>query len=155
MPESHPQLAMVSSSVSRNAFVDMIPQDEANADVPAVPVEDDSDTEHEGTNPKLLREMANSPQHLLTHRPFNRCCDACVMGKMKQKHKFRGAFDRPLKRWGEIITADHIDSKSDLNVSHEGHRFAAVVKDMWSKLFAIYPVTNKSGDIAYQSVHTL
>jgi hypothetical protein len=45
------------------------------------------------------------------------------------------------------VTADHLDSKSDLNVSHEGHRFALVVKDVWSKLFSVYPVINKSGEL--------
>ena len=65
----------------------------------------------------------------------------------EEKTKYRGAFKRDLKKWGDIVTADHLDSKSDLNVSHEGHRFALVVKDVWSKLFAIYPVINKSGEL--------
>ena len=57
-----------------------------------------------------------------------------------------------MKRWGDIISADHIDSKSDLNVSHDGHRFALVVKDIWSKLFTIYPVANKSGALAFTAL---
>jgi hypothetical protein len=159
IPDCHPQLAQV-RSVTRDAFPStLLPSDGgaevrepggANAPVPAAePVDTDSDNEHDGIHPHLLREMTNSPLHLLTHMPFKRFCDACVLGKMKKTPKFRGAFDRDLRRWGDVISADHLDSKSDLNVSHEGHRFALAVKDIWSRLFAIYPVLNKSGGLAF------
>jgi hypothetical protein len=153
IPDGFPKLAVSRVSGSRTAHVSeiicdtVIPAGGAVSDsrIASGPPDVDDDSDHdEGIHPSLLRDMANSPLHLLTHRPFNRFCDACVMGKMQKKHKFRGSFDRPLKRWGEVLSADHIDSKSDLNVSHEGHRFALVIKDIWSKLFAIYPVVNKS-----------
>jgi hypothetical protein len=94
IPDCHPQLAQAMSS-TRVAFSStLLPSDGgtevrepggANAPVPAAEhIETDSDTEHDGIHPHLLREMANSPLHLLTHMPFHRFCEACVLGKMKK-----------------------------------------------------------------------
>ena len=59
-----------------------------------------------------MRAEAKSTTHLLTHLPFNPYCDACNMGKMAEKYHFKGTMKRPLAKWGEILTADHLVSRT-------------------------------------------
>eukprot|EP00972_Heterocapsa_arctica_P103782 15295195-Heterocapsa_arctica.AAC.1 len=39
-----------------------------------------------------LREVAESLEHLLIHKPANQYCDACNRGKMRDAKKFQGVF---------------------------------------------------------------
>ena len=56
--------------------------------------------------PKVL-----PPDHYLTHKPaFPKLCEACRRAKMKQPRSFKGAFDREVKEWGDILTMDHLVS---------------------------------------------
>ena len=58
----------------------------------------------------------------------------------------RGAFDRKVEKWGQIITADQVDSKSTRLLSLIGEKEALVVKDVMSGLKHIYPVKSKDAD---------
>ncbi len=57
-----------------------------------------------------LRVEAQSLEHKVFHLPKNPFCEACTMGKMKEKYSRRRTFKRDLTEWGEIITCDHIYS---------------------------------------------
>ena len=57
-----------------------------------------------------LRKEATSTRHLLRHKPLNPYCEDCCRGKMVEKKHFQGAYKREPKKWGEIITADHLVS---------------------------------------------
>ena len=57
-----------------------------------------------------LRREARSTRHLLRHKPFNRYCEDCCKSKMAQRRHFAGSYQRDPKKWGEIVTADHLVS---------------------------------------------
>ena len=53
-----------------------------------------------------LRQEAKSLKHLLTHKPANKYCDACILGKMRGTKKFCGSYERSRQptRWLELVT---------------------------------------------------
>ena len=57
-----------------------------------------------------LRQEAKSLKHLLKHKPANKYCDACILGKMRGTKKFCGSYERSRQptRWLELVTADHL-----------------------------------------------
>ena len=60
-----------------------------------VPVEvpvPEGETRDDYANRRDIRREATSTRHLLTHYPYNRCCDACAYGKLQEKSHFKGAF---------------------------------------------------------------
>ena len=90
---------------------------------------------------------AEQKRHLLTHRPSNPNCTSCMRGKMRQVHHRRGAFSRPVERWGDIITCDHmVQTDEDWNMGLNGMRDALTVKDIATGLTWAYPTASKSGD---------
>ena len=57
-----------------------------------------------------MKKEAVSTKHLLRHKPFNKYCIDCCRTKMNQKRHLTHSYQRDPKRWGEIITADHLVS---------------------------------------------
>ena len=51
-----------------------------------------------------FKREANSLNHKLTHRYKNPCCDSCIRAKMKHFKTRRGAYERELKKFGDLIT---------------------------------------------------
>ena len=82
-----------------------------------------------------------SKEHLLFHKPFNPFCDGCNAAKMRDVQHFKGAFDRKQTFWGELLTCDHIDSRS--NVGLLGDKQALIIKDLYSKLRDVHPAKTK------------
>ena len=80
---------------------------------------------------KDLRMEARSASHLLLHRPFHPYCKSYVAGKMKKKSSKQGDFQRVTTFWGELVTSDHIDSKSDENKGMFGEKEAYTIKDVY------------------------
>ena len=60
----------------------------------------------------LLKAKATEITHLLDHNPANPQCDACNASKMRDVKHYKGAFDRSPQEWGDLMTCDHIDSRS-------------------------------------------
>ncbi len=85
-----------------------------------------------------LRLEAQSIAHMLTHKPKNGFRAICDRAKTKQVPHMRGAFSRPLTKWGDIITADHIDSQRATMMGLNGEREALVIKDVWSGYKWVY-----------------
>ena len=46
---------------------------------------------------------------------------------MKNKRTKVGAFDRELTQWGELVTSDHVDSKSQKMIGIAGEKEAYVI----------------------------
>ena len=92
-----------------------------------------------------LREAALAIEHKLTHRVKNVFCDSCVRGIMKNKRTKVGAFDRELTHWGQLLTSDHIDSKTKKQTGLVGEKEAYVIKDVFSGLVCLYPAQTKDG----------
>ncbi len=63
---------------------------------------------------------------------------------MKNKRTKVGALDRELTHWGELLTSDHVDSKSKKIVGIAGEKEAYVIKDLWSGLQNMYLAPTKN-----------
>ena len=50
---------------------------------------------------------ANLTSHALTYKPTDPKCDSCRQGKMRNLRKCVGAFSRPVKSFGDIVTIVH------------------------------------------------
>ena len=57
-----------------------------------------------------LKREANSLNHKLTHRYKNPYCDSCIRAKMKHFRTRRGSYKRELKKFGDLITFDAVDT---------------------------------------------
>ena len=62
---------------------------------------------------------------------------------MKHKYAHRGAFQRDLTAWGDIVTCDHLVSPSLKMQGLGGEKFGLSVKDLHSVMIAVYPATEK------------
>ena len=58
-----------------------------------------------------LKNEARSKNHLLTHRYKNPFCESCVRAKMKHRKTFRGAFQRKLEKFGDLVTFDYVGNR--------------------------------------------
>eukprot|EP00435_Cladocopium_sp_Y103_P026723 s1517_g6.t1 len=81
--------------------------------------EDVIDVDEEDGGPRLskrgtLKNEARSKSHLLTHRYKNPYCESCVRAKMKHRKTFRGAFQRKLTKFGDLVTFDFVDDRQVL-----------------------------------------
>ena len=95
---------------------------------------------------RKLREEALSVKHALTHLPKNPYCGACQQGKMRQYRAQTGAYQRITTRFGQIVTCDHMISRSVENQGLRGETNALTVKDLHTKLLMCYAVFTKSAD---------
>ena len=119
----------------------------AVADGAGVPGAGPDEGEDDANTRRDLKKEAISTRHLLTHTPYNKYCEACKSAKMKEKKHFVGSFKREVKKWGEVLTADHLvgrkSARLDQMLGCTGEQNAMNVKDLWSKLVACYPVKDK------------
>ena len=102
---------------------------------------------------KILRnpvQEAKSLRHLLTHKPANKYCDACNLGKMCGTKKICGSFGRSRQptRWLELVTADHLVAQNGSMEGITGDCDAIIIKDLFSKVKALFPVFSKTGQEA-------
>ena len=88
----------------------------------------DPTAEYNEVEKKSLREAALTIEHKLTHRVKNVFCDSCVRGIMKNKRTKVGAFDRKLTHWGQLLTSDHVDSKTRKMVGLDGKKRLLLLK---------------------------
>ena len=88
---------------------------------------------------KMLIAEARERQHKQSHLPKNRFCDSFMRGKMKEKYSRRGAFQRALNGWGELITADHVFATTEGCVGCGGLRYGFVIRDVWSRFLQVFP----------------
>jgi hypothetical protein len=99
-----------------------------------------------------LRAEALSLDHKLSHLPKNPFCEACTMGKMKEKYSRRSAFKRELTEWGEIITCDHVYSGSSQSLGLDGETETFLIKDLFSGLMHSFPVPSKAASHVVQCI---
>ena len=93
-----------------------------------------------------LRAEATSAAHKLTHLPKNPYCSSCQLGKMKERYSRRGAFRRQLTKWGELVTFDHIYSKSLHAIGIRNEHAGFVIKDLFTGIVQVYPVLSKAAE---------
>ena len=89
--------------------------------------------------PGSLKAEANSLVHILTHRYKNPYCETCVRAKMKHRKTRRGAFNRPLRKFGDLISFDYLDlDKSSLDLVPVLDYKVLVVRDRFTGMIAGY-----------------
>ena len=77
-----------------------------------------------------------------------------MRGKLRQVPHRSGAFQRPLQRWGDIITCDHmVQGDADWAVGCTGDRHVLIVKDLFTKWVWAYPMRNKSADCTFAALN--
>ena len=88
-----------------------------------------------------LRQEAKSLRHLLTHKPANKYCDACILGNAWHKEVFYVSYERSRQptRWLELGTADHLVAQSGSMEGITGDCDATIIKDLLSKVKALFP----------------
>ena len=113
--------------------------------------EDDDDreiqVEGEGAPPRkakvgTLKAEANTLAHLCTHRYRNPYCESCIRAKMKHFRTRRGAFQRELKSWGDLITFDFLDMRK----AADAGLMTMVQEKFWSsatKMIAAIPTESR------------
>ena len=84
----------------------------------------DPTAEYNKVEKKSLREAALTIEQKLSHRVKNVFCDSCVRGIMKNKRTKVGASDRKLTHWGQLLTSDHVDSKTEKPIGLSGEKEA-------------------------------
>ena len=112
-------------------------------DADVVVGEDIADDAPAGSKRRNRKEDATSIAHLLNHKPFNIWCHACLMGKMRDIKKFKGAFatSRHAAWFLQLVTCDHIVSLSMKALT--GATNAFVLKDLMSGLTVFVPMHSK------------
>ena len=104
--------------------------------------------------PRDLVKEAVSVNHLMTHLPKNPHCSACQRAKIMTKparRKLKGRRNRKVKRFGDIVTADHVWAKShnDEGVDYNGIesvKFALVISDHHTDWLECHPAAGKSAE---------
>lgn len=95
-----------------------------------------------------LKVEARSIEHKLTHRFKNPYCDSCVRAKMKHYKTHRDAFKRNLKRFGDLITFDLVDSTKVIDDGITLEKEVLVVRDRYAGIIASYIMnTVDSGNV--------
>ena len=133
------------------------PDPPEGAGVGGIPVDDDErevEIEGEGLPARkakvgTLKAEANTLAHLCTHRYRNPYCESCIRAKMKHYRTKRGAFQRELKAWGDLITFDFLDMRraADAGVGiDDGAREILVVKDVATRMIAAIPTESRHTD---------
>ena len=94
-----------------------------------------------------LRAESTSVEHMLTHRPLNKYCNACRRCKAQRKPCKRGAssgyYPAP-KEFGDSCTCDHIIAYDEMSKGINGEEEALAIKDLATGWIFGYPVKSKS-----------
>ena len=79
--------------------------------------------------------------------------DARRRGVMRNKRYKKGAFQREPTKWGEHLTADHLDSKHVEMQGINGEKEAFAIKDIYSGLLHLYPTKTKNAVETSDCIH--
>ncbi len=104
---------------------------------------------------QCIKMEAESYEHKLFHLPKSLYCEACVMGKMKDKYRMRKTFKSELTAWGETITCDHVYSASESALGLDGEAGTLIIKDLWSGLILCFPVPTKAATYVVHCIKQL
>ena len=122
--------------------------------------EDDDDiidADEEDGEPRLskrgaLKHEAKTKNHLLTHRFKNPYCDSCVRAKMKHRKTFRGAFQRKLTKFGDLVTFDYIDNRQIYEHGYGVEKTIFVIRDRYTGMIQAYPSARKDQEAVIRAV---
>ena len=99
-----------------------------------------------------LKREANSLNHKLTHRYKNPYCDSCIRAKMKHFKTHRGAYKRELKKFGDLITFDAVDTSKVHDDVLVLEKEVLVVRDCFTGIIGAYPSDRMTKDDVVRAV---
>ena len=122
--------------------------------------EDDDDiidVDEEDGEPRLskrgaLKHEAKTKEHLLTHRFKNPYCESCVRAKMKHRKTFRGAFQRKLTKFGDLVTFDYVDTRQIYEHCYGVEKTIFVIRDRYTGMIQTYPSAKKDQEAVIRAV---
>ena len=93
-----------------------------------------------------LKGEADTMEHMLTYRYSNPCCDSCVRAKMRRLKTRRGAFKRPPKKWGDVVTMDFILPERVDSLGFDEDKEVLTIRDLYSRMMMAYTTTSRDTD---------
>ena len=99
-----------------------------------------------------LKREANSLNHKLTHRYKNPYCDSCIRAKMKHFKTRRGSYKRELKKFGDLITFDAVDTSKVHDDVLVLEKEVLVVRDCFTGIIGAYPSDRMTKDDVVRAV---
>eukprot|EP00435_Cladocopium_sp_Y103_P034429 s953_g8.t2 len=99
-----------------------------------------------------LKREAKSIEHKLTHKYKNPYCDSCVRAKMKHFKTRRGAYRRELKKFGDLITFDAVNTDKIHDDTLILEKEVLVVRDCFTGLIGAYPSSRMTSDDVVRAV---
>eukprot|EP00435_Cladocopium_sp_Y103_P068234 s172_g31.t1 len=145
-----PSIGLDVDDVDHDIEFEEMPEEDKNEDD-----EDVIDVDEEDGNVRLskrgtLKNEARSKIHLLTHRHKNPYCESCVKAKMKHRKTFRGAFQRKLTKFGDLITFDYVDNRRIAEQDYGDDKTTFVIRDRYT--IQAYPSARKDADAVIRAV---
>ena len=132
--------------------VEEIPEDGGGEDDDDVIDVDEEDGGVRLSKRGTLKNEARSKVHLLTHRYKNPYCESCVRAKMKHRKTFRGAFQRKLTKFGDLITFDYVDNRRIAEQDYGDDKTIFVIRDRYTGMLQSYPSARKDTDAVIRAV---
>ena len=132
--------------------IEEIPEGEAREDDDDVIDVDEEDGGVRLSKRGTLKNEARSKLHLLTHRYKNPYCESCVRAKMKHRKTFRGAFQRKLTKFGDLITFDYVDNRRIAEQDYGDDKTIFVIRDGYTGMLQSYPSARKDTDAVIRAV---
>ena len=82
--------------------------------------------------PGVLKREAKSLLRLITHRRKNPYCKSCVRAKMKHFKTNKGAFRRKLKKFGDLVTFDFMNTQKMIREGMMTDKDILVIRDRYT-----------------------
>ena len=65
-------------------------------------------------------------------------CESCVRAKMKHRKTFRGAFQRKLTKFGDLVTFDYVDNRRIAEQEYGDDKTIFVIRDRYTGMIQSY-----------------
>ena len=150
--EYEPSIGPDAEEGEHDVEIEEIPEGEAHEDDDDVIDVDEEDGGVRLSKRGTLKNEARSKLHLLTHRYKNPYCESCVRAKMKHRKTFRGAFQRKLTKFGDLITFDYVDNRRIAEQDYGDDKTIFVIRDRYTGMLQSYPSARKDTDAVIRAV---
>ena len=147
-----PSLGPDAEEGEHDVEIEEIPEGEAREDDDDVIDVNEEDGGVRLSKRGALKNEARSKLHLLTHRYKNPYCESCVRAKMKHRKTFRGAFQRKLTKFGDLITFDYVDNRRIAEQDYGDDKTSFVIRDRYTGMLQSYPSARKDTDAVIRAV---
>ena len=150
--EYEPSIGPDAEEGEHDVEIEEIPEGEAREDDDDVIDVDEEDGGVRLSKRGTLKNEGRSKLHLLTHRYKNPYCESCVRAKMKHRKTFRGAFQRKLTKFGDLITFDYVDNRRIAEQDYGDDKNIFVIRDRYTGMLQSYPSARKDTDAVIRAV---